>query len=177
MLFYSEGIRAVSVDAVAAKAGITKKTLYYHFASKDELIAAYLDRRDQPNLAAFARWFDAAEGDAADRTAAIFDRLAKAASRPGWQGCGFLRTSAELANLPGHPAIVIGRAHKKKFESWMAARLAEAGIADDAALARQIVVLLDGAFSTMLLHRDAGYIEAAGSAAAALVRSNLPAES
>jgi AcrR family transcriptional regulator len=45
-LFYGEGIRRVSVDAVAAKAGVTKRTLYYHFKSKDELVAAYLAARD-----------------------------------------------------------------------------------------------------------------------------------
>ena len=49
-LFYNEGIRAASVDAIAEKAGVTKKTLYYHFRSKDELIAAYLESRDQPTL-------------------------------------------------------------------------------------------------------------------------------
>ncbi|TGV79729.1 TetR/AcrR family transcriptional regulator, partial [Mesorhizobium sp. M00.F.Ca.ET.149.01.1.1] len=48
-LFYAEGIGRVSVDAVAEKAGLTKRTLYYHFKSKDDLIAAYLDARDQPN--------------------------------------------------------------------------------------------------------------------------------
>ncbi|MEP4196127.1 MAG: helix-turn-helix domain-containing protein, partial [Aliishimia sp.] len=52
-LFYSEGIRAVSVDAIAAKADLTKKTLYYHFKSKDDLVAAYLASRDQPNLTLF----------------------------------------------------------------------------------------------------------------------------
>ncbi len=55
-LFYQQGIRAVGVDAIAAKAGVTKRTLYYHFASKDELVAAYLAVRDAPNLAAFAKW-------------------------------------------------------------------------------------------------------------------------
>ncbi len=48
-LFYNEGIRSVSVDAVAEEAGVTKRTLYYHFASKDDLIGAYLEARDQPN--------------------------------------------------------------------------------------------------------------------------------
>ena len=46
-LFYNDGIRGVSVDAVAEKAGVTKRTLYYHFRSKDELVAAYLAGRDQ----------------------------------------------------------------------------------------------------------------------------------
>ena len=63
-LFYAEGIRAVSLDAVADKAGVTKRTFYYHFTSKDELVAATLEARDQPNLALFQRWFEAA-GEAA----------------------------------------------------------------------------------------------------------------
>jgi AcrR family transcriptional regulator len=116
-LFYSEGIRAVSVDAVAEKAGLTKRTLYYHFRSKDDLVAAYLAARDQPNLALFKRWFDEANGDLPAKVQAIFDHLARNAGHPKWKGCGFLRTSAELANLPGHPAIKIGAAHKKKFEA------------------------------------------------------------
>jgi hypothetical protein len=53
-LFYAHGIRAIGVDAIAAKAGVTKRTLYYHFASKDELVAAYLAVRDTPNLGAVA---------------------------------------------------------------------------------------------------------------------------
>ena len=65
-LFYDDGIRGVSVDAVAAKAGLTKRTLYYHFKSKDDLVAAYLAARDQPNLALFKRWFAETEGGLPD---------------------------------------------------------------------------------------------------------------
>lgn len=169
-LFYAEGIRAVSVDAVAANAKLTKKTLYYHFQSKDDLIAAYLESRDQPNLALFAKWFEAADGNLPDKVEAIFVNLAKAARHKNWKGCGFLRTAAELANMPGHPAIKIGSAHKKKFETWLGEKLAQASLDEPQTLARQIVILMDGAFSIMLVHRDAAYIEAAGSAAAALVK-------
>ncbi|EPX76384.1 TetR/AcrR family transcriptional regulator [Salipiger mucosus] len=171
-LFYADGVRAVSVDAVAERAGITKKTLYYHFRSKDDLIAAYLASRDQPNLASFKRWFDRCEGTLEDKVAAIFDGLIRAARRPSWRGCGFLRTIAELANMPGHPAVAIGAAHKKKFEAWLAEQLATeseiSGTAED--LARQIVVVMDGAFSAMLTHRDPSYIAAAGATARLLVR-------
>lgn len=173
-LFYAEGIRAVSVDAVAERAGVTKKTLYYHFRSKDDLVAAYLESRDQPNLAAFAKWFDEAEGPVTDKVRAIFVHLAKAARRPSWRGCGFLRTAAELAAMPGHPAVRIGAAHKRKFEDWLAERLAEAGHADAPRAARQVVLLMDGAFSSTLIHRDPAYIEAAGEAAAALVGAGAP---
>jgi AcrR family transcriptional regulator len=169
-LFYGEGIRAVSVDAIAEKAGVTKKTLYYHFKSKDEIVAAYLASRDQPNLKLYEKWFDEAEGDLADKVAAIFVQLAQSARRPKWKGCGFLRTAAELANLPGHPAMQIGAAHKKKFEAWLAAQFLARGIARSEALARQIVLLMEGAFSTMLVHRDPGYAEAAGEAARSLVQ-------
>src|SRR5215470_2991714 len=84
-LFYSEGIRAVSVDAVAAKAGLTKRTLYYHFRSKDDLIAAYLAARDQPNMALFRRWFDEAEGRLPAKVQAIFRQLARNAGHPKWK--------------------------------------------------------------------------------------------
>jgi AcrR family transcriptional regulator len=174
-LFYAEGIRAVGVDAVAAKARLTKRTLYYHFRSKDDLVAAYLAGRDQPNLAAFQRWYEEAAGAPPDKVAAIFGRLARAAAHPKWKGCGFLRTSAELANLPGHPAIKIGAAHKKKFEAWLAATFAAAGIGDGVELARQVRLLLDGAFAVGLLQRDPSYMESAGRAARALVAAAMPA--
>jgi AcrR family transcriptional regulator len=138
-LFYGEGIRAVSVDAIAEKAGVTKKTLCYHFKSKDEIVAAYLASRDQPN--------------------------------PNWKGCGFLRTTAELANMPGHPAMRVGAAHKKKFEAWLAERFAAEGHAQAESLARQVALLMEGAFSAMLVHRDPTYAETAGIAARTLLQS------
>lgn len=172
-LFYLEGIRSVSVDAISARAGVTKKTLYYHFASKDELIEAYLSERDQPNLKAFASWFADADGQLPDKTEALFINVAKAASHPKWKGCGFLRTTAELANMPGHPARKIGAAHKKKVEQWLANEFEDAGIDAPQTLARQIALLLDGAFSAMLVHQDASYALAAGTAARKLVSINL----
>ena len=170
-LFYAEGIGRVSVDAIAEKAGLTKRTLYYHFKSKDDLIAAYLDSRDQPNLKQFAGWFEAAEGGADRKVEAIFSNLARSARHPKWKGCGFLRTAAELASMPGHPAVKAGSRHKANFEKWLAAELSGRGIAEPLMLAREIVLLMDGAFSIMLVHRNPDYVEAAGRAAAMLVRA------
>ncbi len=170
-LFYGQGIRAVSVDAVAEKAGLTKRTLYYHFASKDDLIAASLERRDQPNLGLFRHWFTESEGQLADKVAAIFQHLAAAARRPAWKGCGFLRTAAELADMPGHPAIRIGIAHKKNFEAWLKTVFEAEGIEAAEQTARQVLLLLDGSFATVLLNRDPSYMETAGMAAASLVRA------
>lgn len=170
-LFYAEGIGRVSVDAIAEKAGLTKRTLYYHFKSKDDLIAAYLDGRDQPNLKQMTGWFDAAEGDVERKVEAIFTNLARVARHPKWKGCGFLRTAAELASMPGHPAIKAGSRHKSNFETWLAGELSDRTVEEPQVLAREIVLLLDGAFSVMLVHRNPDYIEAAGRAAATLVRA------
>ena len=173
-LFYADGIRGVSVDAVAAKAGITKRTLYYHFESKDDLVAAYLAGRDQPNLTLFKQWFAEADGGLPAKVERIFRNLARSARHPKWKGCGFLRTSAELANMPGHPAMKIGAAHKKMFEAWLRATFEVAGIAEAAKLARQILLLLDGSFAVVLLHRDPSYMETAGQAAHALIMAAMP---
>ncbi len=169
-LFYDEGIRAASVDAIAEKAGVTKKTLYYHFRSKDELIAAYLESRDQPTLSLYARWFEQTPGSAADKVRGLFAELARATDTLKWKGCGFLRTAAELASTPGHPALKAGAAHKKRFEAWLADALAREGVGNAKTVARSIVVLLDGAASVMLVHRDPAYVEAAGAVAATLIK-------
>jgi AcrR family transcriptional regulator len=174
-LFYEQGIGAVSVDAVAARAGVTKRTLYYHFASKDDLAAAYLAARDQPNLAAFKRWYAATDGGLPAKIEGLFQRLARAARRPDWKGCGFLRTSVELVNLPGHPAMKVGAAHKKRVEAWLGELFQAEGIRQAPALARQVILLMDGSFAVVLLHRDPTYMETAGEAAAALVAAALAA--
>ena len=175
-LFYAEGVRAVSVDAIAAKAGVTKKTLYYHFRSKDELMSAYLLSRDQPNLQVFRKWFDETPGDIADKVEGIFSQLSISANHPKWVGCGFLRTAAELASMPGHPAIAAGAAHKKRFEAWLESEFLAVGNEPETAAmaARRIVVVMDGAFAMMMIHRDSAYIEEAGRAARMLVPELRP---
>jgi AcrR family transcriptional regulator len=172
-LFYGEGIRSVSVDAVAAKAGVTKRTFYYHFKSKDDLVAACLEARDQPNLALFKCWFAETEGGLAAKVQGIFRNLSRSARHPKWKGCGFLRTSAELASMPGHPAIRVGATHKKKFEDWLRLTFEAEGIGEASALARQVLLLLDGSFAVVLLHRDPSYMDTAGEAAFSLVEVAL----
>lgn len=171
-LFYGEGIRAVSMDAVAARAGLTKKTLYYHFPSKDHLITAYLESQDQPVLALYQSWYTEVAGDVSSKVRGMFEGLLAVANRPKWRGCGFLRTVAELASTPGHPAIKVGSAHKKRFETWLSSTLEEESIANPTELAREIVVLLDGATTIMLIHRDGNYVRLAGKLAERLVEHN-----
>ena len=170
-LFYRQGLRAVSMDAIAEKAGLTKRSLYYHFKSKDDVIEACLQARDQPNLDAFESWFRAADGDAGAKVRALFVHLAAAAGRPTWKGCGFLRTAAELVGMPGHPAIRAANHHKTRFEDWLRGALEAEGLADAGPLSQQLRLLLDGAFSVVLLNRDVAYMNIAGDAAETLVRA------
>jgi len=79
-----------------------------------------------------------------------------------------MRTTAELASTPGHPAVKAGANHKKRFEGWMVDALRAEGLRDAKTVAKKILVLLDGAASAMLVHRDASYVIAAGEVAASL---------
>ena len=142
------------------------------------MIAGYLVSRDQPNLAIVERWFAECDGALADKTAAIFSHVAEGARHPNWKACGLQRTVAKLANMPGYPAVKIGAAHKKKLEAWLDERFIDAGISNAPELARHIIILMDGAFSTMLMHREPDYAVAAAEAAramvsAAVVRSSM----
>ena len=171
-LFYGEGIRSASMDAIAAKASVTKRTIYYHFPSKDDLIAAYLTARDEPTFARQAAWLDETKGDLPEQVFGLFENLARAMKTPRWKGCGFIRAAAELAGTPGHPALKIGSAHKKRVEAWLEGRIATTGLSEPALRARQVMILLDGAAAQVLIHRDPAYALAAGQAAAALVTKN-----
>lgn len=175
-LFYGDGIRTVGVDQIAEKAGVTKRTLYYHFRSKDDLIAAYLDSRDEPTLRRFMDWLDQSEGTLAAQIAGVFHKVAGAAGDAKWKGCGFLRAAAELAGAPGHPALQVGSRHKKRCEPWLQGRIAAEGLSDPPRRARQLMVKLDGAIAEILMHRDPSYAEVAGQIAASLLRpdTNVP---
>jgi len=172
-LFYGEGIRSASMDAIAARAGLTKRTLYYHFRSKDDLIAAYLAARDEPTLSRYAGWLDETKGDLPEQILGVFERLARLTKSARWKGCVFLRAAGELAGTPGHPALKIGSAHKKKFEAWLAGRIAAKGLSEAALRARQVMLLIDGAAAQVLIHRDPAYALAAGEVAAALVTEKV----
>ena len=79
--------------------------------------------------------------------------------------------------MPGHPAIAIGAAHKRKFEDWLASELESRSVLEPKRLARQIQVLLDGAFATTLINRNSDYVLAAGDAARSLVAQLEPGPS
>jgi AcrR family transcriptional regulator len=164
-LFYSEGVRAAGVDAIADRAGVTKRTLYYHFCSKDELITAYVEARDPATL---NRLKEVMNGeDIAAGIRALFKLVGSAGADPRWKGCAFIRVIHELAGQPGHPACALARRHKRALERWFAERIDAAGIAQANERARELSILLDGAITQMLTHREPAYAEAATGAALA----------
>lgn len=168
-LFYRKGFARVGVDAVAAQAGVTKRTLYAHFRSKDQLLAAMLESHHGLALERIHRWSDRIAGNAEAMVRALFAELAAWASKPRWSSAGFTRLVVELADLPGHPARAIARRHKAAVESWLAGELARRRVRDAARCARQIVLLLEGCQVLMLVHGDRRYAEAAAQAAVRLV--------
>jgi AcrR family transcriptional regulator len=168
-LFYRKGFARVGVDAVAAQAGVTKRTLYAHFDSKDRLLAAMLEVHHGLALERIRRWSDRLSGGADALLAALFAELASWAAKPRWSAAGFTRLVMELADLPGHPARAIARRHKAAIESWLADELARRRVAQAELRARQIMLLLEGCQVLMLISGDRRYADAAAQAAMRLV--------
>ena len=171
-LFRRRGYTRVSMDEIAAATAVTKRTLYYHFRSKDELLAAVLETQHRLALAAFRTFGDSLAGSPEGIVDTLFRDLAAWADKPRWAGSGFTRLVVELADLPGHPARVIARRHKAMLEAHLAELLARANVASPRETAREIWLLSEGAISLMLVHRDRSYAAAAALAAKKLLRLN-----
>jgi AcrR family transcriptional regulator len=171
-LFRQKGYARVSMDEIADGTDVTKRTLYYHFESKDALLAAVLENQHQLALAAFRTFGDQLSGSAIEIVDAMFKDLAVWADTPRWAGSGFTRLVVELADLPGHPARRIARQHKALLEEQFAALLRRSGVRDARACAREIWLLSEGAISLMLVHGDKRYAAAAARAAKKLLANN-----
>ena len=164
-LFYRKGFGRVGVDEVAASAGITKRTLYYHFQSKDDLLASVLELHSELALARIRKYEDRYSGSANEILDILFAELSRWSAKPAWTGAGFTRLAMELADLPGHPARAIAHRHKAAMEGWCAGLLERTGVASPSERAREVVLLLEGATALILIHGDRGYAEAAARAA------------
>jgi AcrR family transcriptional regulator len=173
-LFRRRGYSRVSMDEIAAATKVTKRTLYYHFESKDQLLSEVLEAQHRLALAAFRTFGDRLSGSSEAIIDGLFHELAVWSDKPRWAGSGFTRLVIELADLPGHPARLIARRHKALLESHLAELLAQAGVVRPRERAREIWLLSEGAISLILVHGDRSYATAAAQAAKRLVRSNAP---
>jgi AcrR family transcriptional regulator len=157
--FYEHGVNGTGIDTITAAAGVAKMSLYNNFASKDDLVLAYLEARHEEWLGLYRRRLaDAA--DARQRVAAVVDAYvdhAELAYAHGFRGCGLLNAAAELpAGAPGRQLV---RRHKEEVEALLAEHLAELdGVPAErvADLAEHLSFLLEGAMARAGLEGDSG---------------------
>jgi AcrR family transcriptional regulator len=159
-LFYTRGIRAVGVDTIAAEIGISKRTLYNHFPSKDALIAAYLKGR-------FTR-SPASDKPPLEQILGTFDRLERGFASKGFRGCPFVNAVAELG-VEDKSVKKIAIAFKESRRLWFRDLLRQLGVADPEGLAMQLQLLVDGAIAADLVRGDPSVAHAAREAAKVLL--------
>lgn len=140
-LSYRDGV-SVGVEALCRAAGVSKRSMYQLFDSKDEMLAASLERR--------IPWYEArfTHPDAAasprERILYVFRRLEKASVETDYHGCPYLAALVELKD-PGHPASLVARGVKDRLARTFRAEAERGGARDPERLARQLVLVFDGA--------------------------------
>ena len=161
-LFYLRGIRAVGVDTIAAEIGISKRTLYNHFPSKDALIAAYLNRR--------FRQVPASDKPPVEQILGTFDSLERRFAGKDFRGCPFVNAVAELG-AEDQAVRNIAIAFKESRRVWFRDLLMQLDVKDADGLATQLQLLVDGAIATDLVRNDPSVARAAKDAALVLLKN------
>lgn len=170
-LFYKQGVRAVGVDLVVEKAGVAKTSLYRHFGTKDDLIAAFLEREDQDF---WGQWDRVAAQHGEDARAELDAHLGWIGERVGrlnYRGCPQINVAAEFPEAD-HPARKVAEAHKREMRRRLKVIAERLDVAAPDELAGQLSVLVNGAFvssqifepgeATPLLRRAAEALISAG---------------
>jgi AcrR family transcriptional regulator len=144
-LFCRRGVRAVGVDLVVEEAGVAKTSLYRHFRTKDDLIAAFLAREDEDFWATWNRVAQREQDDAARELEAHLDWIGERIGRPHYRGCPQLNVAAEFPDRD-HPARKVATAHKRELRRRLEGIAARLGVADPEELGGQLSLLINGAF-------------------------------
>jgi AcrR family transcriptional regulator len=164
--FWRAGFNRTSLDMIAERADITKRTLYSYFRSKDDLLAAVMSHYNVLAAQRLKRIGDRMPADRDGLIDSFFGQLAGwASATPRWTGSGFTRLVVELADLPGHPARALARQAKGTTENFLGERLALARVPEASERACEIMLLLEGAMALTLIHGQRHYIDAAARAA------------
>ncbi len=156
-LFNGEGIRAVGVDKIAAEIGISKRTLYNYYPSKDELVFAYLSRRHVP--------VRSSAQPPGEQILELFDWLEHWFASDGFRGCPFVNAVAEM----GGSAAKIAIEFKEQRRVWMRALLEQINVSDPDSLATQLAILVEGAIASALVRGDPTIARSAKQAARTLL--------
>jgi AcrR family transcriptional regulator len=158
-LVAEESLAQLNIENIADKAGVSRRTFFQHFPSKDHMLAAVIEFNRPAYLDRYKMWADNC-GPAAtidQRIASIFNGITGAALNPNWKGCCFIRMAAELGSLQGHPVHLLVAAANHDLERWLETELAKERYQEPAALARQLVVLINGLLMMQLVTHSTAY--------------------
>ena len=171
-IFYREGFHATGMDRLAAETGISKTTMFKHFHSKEELILAVLRLRDQNFRTWLFRRMEEA-GPPRAQLLAMFDALGEWFAETSFRSCMFIKAASEYPD-PAHPIHAQSAEHKRLLFRQLEKIAGEAGAADPKALARQLLLLKEGAIVTAHLGHEIDPAADAKAAAETLLAAALP---
>jgi len=163
-LFYTEGVRAVSVDRVIERAGTTKVTFYRHFKSKDELVVAHLQRCAEQERAGLGAAIESAGGDAGRTFELIAGTFGAMAQDAGFRGCPFINAAAEYPD-PKSAVRQTVNDHRAWCKETFKQIVQPLGLPDSTGVAADLMLLRDGAMV-------AGYLDGEAAVAASFLRSS-----
>ncbi len=168
-LFYADGVRAVGVDTIIARAGVAKASFYKHFPSKDDLVLEFLKRSDALLRHWLAQAVERLSPAPAGRPLAVFDALAQRFVSKDFRGCAFNNSVVELADR-SHAAHVAAEEHKREVTAYISGLLKDAGIAEPKDLASEFMLLIDGAIVTAVREGSPAAAQSAKRIAALLLQ-------
>ncbi|WP_322998821.1 TetR/AcrR family transcriptional regulator [Castellaniella sp.] len=166
-LFYRKGINHVGINEIIGASGIARMTLYHHFASKNDVIVAVLERRMAERRQAMQAVMEAAHSPR-DKVMAAFGYLRDLVGADAFRGCVFINAAVELAD-PSHPGAVLSAQHKQRMADGFARIADDAGWPDAAGFGLQCQLLWDGAVAAAQLNYTAAAVDAACQAVGVLI--------
>ncbi|TIV60192.1 MAG: TetR/AcrR family transcriptional regulator [Mesorhizobium sp.] len=171
-LFYREGIRAIGVDEIVRRAGVTKPSLYRSFPSKDELAASYLRKYDLEFWERFDDAVDAHPGNPRAQIIAFLTRVGKRTQKPDYRGCGMTNAAVEYPER-GHPARIVSENNKQELRRRLRAMAASMGAADSDTLGDGLLLLIEGAYISGQLFGHGGPAASVARNADLLIEASL----
>lgn len=171
-LFYREGARAVGVDTVVAQSAVAKTSLYRWFPSKDALIVAVLEAEARDRWAGWDYTARHAPPDPREQLRAQLAGVARFVSSPKYRGCPFMNVTIEFADEQ-HPARGVAREAMEELRRRVRALVDQIGVRDPEQTTEQLVMLIDGAFSSAQVFGPNGPQRLLVAAADALIEAQL----
>lgn len=160
------------MDAVVKLAGTNKMTLYKYFSSKDDLVIAFLRKRNADFTAWFVDQINSKAEHPKDKMLAIFDVISEWLEIPEFRGCAFINAAAEFP-VEGNPVHQVSAEFYDQFRSYIGNFAEQCGIASPENLALQLSLLVEGAIVSEQMKRHSGAAEQAKRAAVVLIKSSL----